>query len=41
MTSETHDVTKGDGFAVGNLDSIGEGPGFARCAASWRWLSSA
>ena len=24
MTSETHDVTKGDGFAVGNLDSIGE-----------------
>jgi len=30
VTSETHDVTKGDGFAVGNLDSIGEGPGFRK-----------
>ena len=30
MTSETHDVAKGEGFAVGNLDSIGEGPGFRK-----------
>jgi len=30
VTSETHDVTKGEGFAVGNLDSIGEGPGFRK-----------
>ena len=30
MTSETHDVAKGHGFAVGNLDSIGEGPGFRK-----------
>ena len=30
MTSETHDVAEGEGFAVGNLDSIGEGPGFRK-----------
>jgi len=30
VTSETHDVAKGEGFAVGNLDSIGEGPGFRK-----------
>jgi len=30
MTDETHEIVKGDGFAVGNLDSIGEGPGFRK-----------
>lgn len=30
MAGETHEVAKGDGFAVGNLDSIGEGPGFRK-----------
>ena len=30
MADETHEVVKGDGFAVGNLDSIGTGPGFRK-----------
>jgi mannose-6-phosphate isomerase-like protein (cupin superfamily) len=30
VASETHAVAKGDGFAVGNLDSIGDGPGFRK-----------
>ena len=30
MPDETHEVAKGDGFAVGNIDSIGEGPGFRK-----------
>jgi len=30
VAAETHDVAKGDGFAVGNLDAIGEGPGFRK-----------
>jgi len=30
VAGETHEVAKGDGFAVGNLDSIGEGLGFRK-----------
>lgn len=30
MADETHEVVKGDGFAVGNVDSMGAGPGFRK-----------
>ena len=30
MAEETNDVTQGDGYAVGNLDAMGEGPGFRK-----------
>ena len=30
MAEETKDVRQGDGYAVGNLDAMGEGPGFRK-----------
>ena len=30
MAEETKDVTQGDGYAVGNLERMGEGPGFRK-----------
>ena len=30
MTQETTEVTQGDGYAVGNIDAMGEGPGFRK-----------
>jgi mannose-6-phosphate isomerase-like protein (cupin superfamily) len=30
MPPETTEVTQGDGYAVGNLDAMGEGPGFRK-----------
>ena len=30
MSQETTEVTQGDGYAVGNLDAMGEGPGFRK-----------
>ena len=30
MATETHEVVKGDGYAVGNIDALGEGPGFRK-----------
>ena len=30
MAEETTEVTQGDGYAVANLDSLGEGPGFRK-----------
>ncbi len=31
-SSEYPNVTVGEGYAVGDLDALGEGPGFARSA---------
>lgn len=30
MAQETTEVTQGDGYAVGNIDAMGEGPGFRK-----------
>ena len=30
MSQETTEVTQGDGYAVGNIDAMGEGPGFRK-----------
>jgi len=30
MAEPTHDVVRGDGFSVGHLDAMGEGPGFRK-----------
>jgi len=30
MPQETTEVTQGDGYAVGNIDAMGEGPGFRK-----------
>ena len=30
MADEVHDVVEGDGFAVANVDALGEGPGFRK-----------
>ena len=30
MPNETTEVTQGDGYAVGNIDAMGEGPGFRK-----------
>ena len=30
MAEETKEVTKGDGYAVANIDALGEGPGFRK-----------
>ena len=30
MPPETTEVTQGDGYAVGNIDAMGEGPGFRK-----------
>ena len=30
MADQVHDVVEGDGFAVGNVDALGEGPGFRK-----------
>jgi uncharacterized cupin superfamily protein len=30
MAEETHDVEQGEGYAVANVDALGEGPGFRK-----------
>jgi mannose-6-phosphate isomerase-like protein (cupin superfamily) len=30
MADEVHDVVEGDGYAVGNIDSLADGPGFRK-----------
>jgi quercetin dioxygenase-like cupin family protein len=30
MPDEVHEVVQGDGYAVGNIDALGEGPGFRK-----------
>ena len=35
MTRQVHDVEQGEGYAVADVESLGEGPAFARSAASW------
>src|ERR687895_368934 len=30
MADEVHDVVEGDGFAVANVDALGDGPGFRK-----------
>ncbi len=30
MTDEVHQVVQGDGFAVANIDALGQGPGFRK-----------
>lgn len=30
MVEETREVTQGDGYAVANIDALGEGPGFRK-----------
>ena len=32
-TTDQHEVVSGDGFAAGNLDAMGEGPGFRKVRA--------
>src|SRR5436305_4104126 len=30
MAEDVHDLVHGDGYAVGNIDALGEGPGFRK-----------
>lgn len=34
MADEVHDVVQGDGYAVANIDALGEGPGFRKVRSS-------
>ncbi len=34
MAEAVHETFEGDGYAVGHIDGMGEGPAFASCARS-------